>query len=210
MSQTQSFDPRVPANVPTWIAASLTSALRDVGIRERGPANRGPQVDRFQPAWIVNDARKEGVPWCASAVCMWWFDGFQRHPLGGIIRGADKIKDEARKLGSWSDVGLACHPRPGDAFVLIHGVDTPGFDKGHTGLVLRVSADGRTVQCVEGNARNGVRLVQRTVPTVATPDQILGFASPLPKALMALWPVDDSWERGLLGGGFELPGGSTR
>jgi hypothetical protein len=198
------IDARVPLNVPPQIAATLTEALKDLGARERGLPNRGPMVDKFQPEHIRQRAQTEGVPWCASAVCTWWRVGFGLHPLGAMIRGADKLKDVARTHGMWRDVPT--QPRPGDAFVLLHGADTKGFDKGHTGLVLRVSADGRTIQTIEGNARNAVRLIERSVPDVATPNQILGFAAPVADAA---WFGRD-WQRGLLLGVAETPGGSTR
>jgi len=199
-------DARIPRIDHPQIAKALLAAVLDLGIKERvpGPPNRGPQVDRFQPPWVRDQPNTDGIPWCASAVCAWWFAGFEAHPLGAMIRGADKIKDAARKLGQWHDVGAGYQPRPGDAFVLLHVVDSPGFDRGHTGLVLRVSYDGRTVQCIEGNARNAVRLIQRTVPDSPAPDQILGFASPLTAG------VSFDFDRGLLATGYELPGGSTR
>lgn len=200
------MDTRLAVGLMGKLAAIMIAALKNVGAAEdRGRPNRGPVVDRFQPSWITADPSKAGVPWCTSSVCQWWYDGLGKHPYGKIIYGADALKDKAKAQGRWRDAWLPGAPRPGAAFVLLHSADTPGFDKGHAGLVLRVSEDERTIQTVEGNARNKVRIIQREVPEAATVNEILGFAYPVEEIE---W--NTAWQRGLLTTGFESPGGSTR
>lgn len=198
----------VPTGLPPERTRILHNALADLGLREqrtnRGPIADGRGIDRFQPPYIRNDPAAEGIPYCASAVCTWWHDALATHPLGSVVRGADTLKDEAKKGGLWRD--MACVPTPGDAFVFLHAqLDRPGFDKGHTGLVLRVSEDGRKIETVEGNCRNAVRIVLRDLVLDRPPgkDEILGFACPLAGEPPA------GWARGLSGRG-EPPGGTTR
>jgi hypothetical protein len=202
-------DQRIPNGLPPSVQQILRAAIADLDalIREdRGRPNRGAKVDKFQPPWVAKDPTAEGIPWCASAVCTWWREALGTDPLGKIVRAADGIKDRALQVGQWHSV--PSFPAPGDAFVYLQDTDTPGFNKGHTGLVLRVSADGRTIQSIEGNARNGVRLIQRSVPTIPGAKSILGFASPFPTGVRAGYLT--TFERGLLTHGWESPGGSTR
>jgi hypothetical protein len=196
----------IPSGLPPERALILSKALVDLGLREqrtnRGPIVEGRGIDRFLPAHIRNDPNAEGIPYCASAVCTWWFDALVRHPLGSLVRGADTLKDTAKAHQLWRD--MPCVPTPGDAFVFLHSVDRPGFDKGHTGLVLRVSADGREIETIEGNCRNAVRIIKRplVLDRALGKEDILGFATPFAGA------PPTGWARGLSGRG-ESPGGST-
>lgn len=206
MPETTTEVPLIPGGLPEQRTRILQKALNDVGLHEqkpnRGAIVNGRGIDRFLPTRISDDPNAPGIPYCASAVCTWWNDALGLHPLGALIRGADTLKDEAKKLQLWRDMPAV--PTPGDAFVYLHSVDRPGFDKGHTGIVLRVSADGRHIETIEGNCRNGVRIVRRELALDHAPkeEEILGFASPI------AGPAPTGWERGL-SGRAENPGGST-
>lgn len=196
--------------IPNQLSASriaiLTEAVAWIGVAElrdrpnRGPVKRGRGVDAVQPPYIVASNRK-APPWCASFVSHVWQRALGREVWKPIIRAADRIKDHARSKQRWYDAGSAL-PVPGDAFVLLHAVDTPAFNKGHTGLVYRVSEDGKWIETIEGNARNAVRVIKRPVQGSGAVNQILGFASPLALG-------DSGYELGLTGRA-ESPGGSTR
>jgi hypothetical protein len=196
----------IPDGLPEQRRAILQAALADIGLAEeavnRGRIEAGRGIDRFQPVYIRDDPKAPGIPYCASAVCTWWNDALDRHPLHKLVRGADALKDVARGLSMWRDV--PCVPTPGDAFVYLHSVDRPGFDKGHTGLVLRVSDDGTSIETIEANCGNRVRLVLRKFGTKLPPgpEQILGFASPIDG------PAPTGWQRGLSGKGQPPPAGT--
>ncbi len=222
LTQAALSDIRIPRGVPNEILRSLASGIMDLGLREippgsnRSPINKdtGRGIDRYQPARLVGKGSPSRLPdmaWCSAAADTWWHDGFGRYilttpsmPDGKLERGSDKAKDIAKAMGIWIHAGSES-PQPGDSFVLIHGVDTPGFNKGHRGMVLRVSEDGKTIQTIEGNARNAVRLIQRSVPGIGEtpkPEQVLGYIRPM--------GTFTGWEKGLLTTGYESPNGSTR
>lgn len=199
----------VPAGIGDVRTRILTSALADLGIKEdparpnRGKLNaNGRGVDRFQPRFVPDPAPT--YAWCAAAVCTWWHDGLGEHPFHEIERSVDRLQDRAIHVGRYR----SAHPVPGDAFILIHGVDTPRFERGHTGLVLRVielAPDRGRVRCIEGNLRNAVRLVDRDYDLrLQKPESILGFVTPLP---FESDPV--GYELGFVGQA-ETPAGTTR
>jgi hypothetical protein len=200
---------KVPSGIGEVRTKMLVSALADLGLREEpGRANRGRLnankrgVDRFQPRFVPDPAPT--YAWCAAAVCTWWHDGLERHPFHEIERSVDKLKDRAKHVGHYRST----HPIPGDAFILLHGHDTIGFERGHAGLVLRVielaPGTGR-VRCIEGNLRNAVRLVDRDYDlSLQTSETILGFVSPL-----AFDQDPAGYEQGFEGHA-ETPDGTTR
>jgi len=181
--------PQIPANVLPLQHLICAKAISYEGIREtpRLP-NRGPQVDHFQPSWLIKDPMREGLPWCASFVTTVWFEALGSHPLGSLERSADAIQDRSLQLGLWhaSPDALPC---PGDAFVVVHGVDRPRvLDKGHTGIVICRGFDAQGnpwIETIEGNVRNGCRHGRRRVITdrEPRPEEILGFARVVPGAL---------------------------
>ena len=199
----------IPKGIGEIRSKILASALADLGVREdprranRGaldPLGRG--VDRFQPHWVPDPAPQ--YAWCAAAVCTWWHDGMGSHPFGHREGSVDKLQD----LAIFHERYRKTHPIPGDAFILLHGRDTQGIDRGHAGLVLRVIelAEGRgRIRTIEGNLRNAVRLVDRVYDLkLQQPETILGFVSPLP---FSEDPAD--FERGFEGFA-ERPDGATR
>ena len=74
-------------------------------------------------------------------------------------------------------------PFPGDAFVMEHGDGT-----GHIGFVLRVSADGTTINTVEGNCGNRVKVGLRSLSA----HDIVGFIDNVPDE------TREDFERGVL------------
>lgn len=200
----------VPLGLGEPRTRTLESALKDLGLREdarrpnrgRLDPTTGRGVDRFQPKFVPDPA--PAYAWCAAAVCTWWHDGLEAHPFGEIERSVDRLKDRAIHHERFRLV----RPIPGDAFILLHGLDTPGFERGHCGIVLRVIEHGPgigRVRCIEGNLRNAVRLVDRDYDlSRQAAESILGFVTPLP---LHSDPVD--YERGF-DGHAETPSGSTR
>lgn len=115
-------------------------------------SNRSPDIDRyFARTGIL------GKPWCCAFVS-WALQA----TLGGLpIAG----KYHLGVQGMWvaaRDLGMAVtEPKPGDIFIQIKSAGT-----GHTGFVVGVSTDGRSVYTCEGNCGNRVKYGQRPITSI--------------------------------------------
>jgi len=154
------------------------------GVREiPDGSNGGDGVDEITGGWKA--------PWCAMTVHWVFKKALGVEPWGNRGASAAVIniykqavtKDTFKKKGDY-------FPRPGDVFIMLykdkHG-DLTG--KGHTGIVLRVSKDGWTLNTLEGNAGNRLACKIRKV----TQSTLVGFVNP--------YPVDENtnnWERGIV------------
>jgi hypothetical protein len=150
--------PRIPAGLGPVRRRVLEVALAelDAGAREVPPgSNRGPRVDLYLPAWARRNAGK-GPSWCC------YFAGWVHHQAtgqglpGGRVGLCQRVMLAADAVGLWVPKRMGSEPSPGDAFIM----DTDGDrgNRGHIGIVLRVSQDGRTINTVEGNSGHRVRL----------------------------------------------------
>jgi hypothetical protein len=162
-------DPRIPAGLG-WARRSILEvalAELDKGVRETR-ANDGPEIRKYRPTWAAPG------PWCA------WFAGWVARQAtgdylpGGRLGKCDRLMSAAKLVGLWVPKDDGALPVPGDAFVM----DTDGAagTNGHIGFVLRVSVDGRTINTVEGNTGNRVRLGVRSLADV----RILGWICTVP------------------------------
>lgn len=121
--------------------AVLTVARGQLGVREHGGRNRGPEVEAFQAA----AGARPGDAWCASFV-VWTFE--QAAIKLGIkspvprTPGVRKLWDRSKPYQRLSD------PRPGDVFVSFHD-----HGLGHCGIVEAVSGDD--LKTIEGNTNPG-------------------------------------------------------
>lgn len=117
---------------------SLMWARSQVGVRERGGPNRGPEVEGYLAAAGLGG----GHAWCAAFV------------LWCVTRaGADRARlpRSAAAVRSWFSVALRVDavrqvPRRGDLFFWL---DEDG--RGHIGFVAEVDLDGRRIRTIEGN-----------------------------------------------------------
>ena len=54
-------------------------------------------------------------------------------------------------------------PTPGDAFVILYKDPALGWCTGHIGFVLQVSRNGKSINTVEGNCGNRVKIGKRSL-----------------------------------------------
>ena len=128
-------------------------ALSQVGVKEEGGNNNGPQIRKYQAATTLKPA---SWPWCAAftswATQEWLKDGDNVEWLGLKVMTPDKWRPKtAAAFGyiSWAK------ERPATTKVFSnkakpHVGDFAVFDFSHIGIVTKVLSDGK-FQCVEAN-----------------------------------------------------------
>ena len=119
-------------------ATALELALGQLGVRERGGANRGPQVDEY----LRSVGLEPGQPWCAAFV-YWCFAAAARSR--GFVNPVPKTGSTLRLWMLSEPVCRDSNPRPGLVYVLDHG-----GGQGHAGIVTGVTGDGGMTE-VSGN-----------------------------------------------------------
>jgi hypothetical protein len=128
-------------------------ALSQVGVKEEGGNNNGPQIRKYQAATTLKPA---SWPWCAAftswATQEWLKDGDNVEWLGLKVMTPEQWRPKtAAAFGyiSWAK------ERPATTKVFSnkakpHVGDFAVFDFSHIGIVTKVLSDGR-FQCVEAN-----------------------------------------------------------
>jgi hypothetical protein len=174
-------DARIPAGLSPLRTRVLEVALAEVGTREKTGRNDGP-VEKYMPAW----ARGQGLPYCAWFVGWCWEQALGVAPYGVRIGACTRLLDAARERAEAPRGVTVPALRPGDAFVILYGGGA-----GHTGFVLRVSADGARVNTVEGNWRNSVGVATRQVTSFAGAINLYGRFSEVERNC-------SNWQRGLI------------
>jgi CHAP domain len=125
----------------TLSETAVEIALSQIGVREQGANNEGPQVD----VYLASVGLAPGYPWCA-AFAVWTFR--QAAQQLGIVSPCPKT---AKAVKLWQYADGACrdsNPSVGALYVLDHG--TPGdvasewkagryTDDGHTGIIVFVN-----------------------------------------------------------------------
>ena len=127
-------------------------------------SNRGPGVDPYLPGWYLKSDKK-GPAWCCFFVSWVTKEALGSYPLGKREGSCWSAYKAAETLGMWVPNDGSYVPRPGDAFVMLHG-----GRKGHIGFVLR--ADDTRINTCEGNCGNRVKIGLRTW---SGKDDITGF-----------------------------------
>lgn len=129
-------------------------------------SNRGPEVDKYLPRWM-RSGHAPGPPWCCFFYSWVVREALGAWPLGAQEGSCTHARRRAGELSLWKPKSLpGSEPVPGDAFVMDRG-----GGRGHIGFVLRVSADGRHINSVEGNCGNRVKLGLRAL----SDPEIVGF-----------------------------------
>lgn len=167
---------RLPGGLPNDRKVLLITALMEVGNYEiPDGSNWGPKIRKY-----LEFIGLTSNPWCLAFV-MWVFNAaFSRLPWGGYRCGlvAD-FWNFAKRKSIAKDLNYT--PSPGDIFIMVHQNGT-----GHTGVVLRVSHDGKWLNIIEGNSGNAVRIINRKVGA----NDHVGYVVALPEF--------SSFERGLI------------
>lgn len=161
--QRNNLEPKIPAGLPEQRVAVLKKALAEhaKGVKEEpNGSNRGPEVDKYFPGWLLAKLKKgqKGEAWCAFFVNWVVTEAMGKRPWGGYIGSCTALlkASKAKGLPVYQGGANLC---PGDAFLL----PAPGGKMKHIGLVLRVSDDGSKINTVEGNCGNRVKVGVREV-----------------------------------------------
>jgi hypothetical protein len=169
----------IAASIPNGLGPQRTSLLEVAlaehkkDVKEDPPgSNRGSHVDRYLPDHFKADAK--GPPWCCFFYSWVAKEALGGWPLGRREGGCASARALAGRMGLWIPKYQAAakqHPLPGDAFVM-----DKGRGHGHIGYVLRVSEDGKSINTLEGNCGNRVKLGLRSLED----PQIIGFIDNVP------------------------------
>jgi hypothetical protein len=189
----------IPKGIEGERRALLETAVKQHGVREdRGRANRGPEVDKFLPTSITSDPAREGQPWCCYFVSWVAREVYGRHIMGRPVASCYTAWQRAHENDRWIRNDSSNTPTPGDAFVILHQEPSRGWCTGHIGLVLQLGSDGRSINTVEGNCGNRVKIGTRSLGD----PQLRGFIN-----IVGDRP---SFERGSLRGAKNLGASGTR
>jgi hypothetical protein len=132
-------------------------ALTQVGVREQGGRNRGPEVDEYIRA-VGLDPTKGSYPWCAAFVSWCVAQAANHNQIASGRAGPPALPIEL-SAGVFDMLRRNTRlkrerPQPGYAFVLDYGVrENPDGSKhrpGHIGFVIQAMPNG-TLETVEGN-----------------------------------------------------------
>jgi len=151
------------ATIPNGIGGARLKTLKTAlkywqrGVHESpSGANSGDGVDQF-----VRGYNKP--PWCALFVSHVDLEANGSYAIGKREAGTANMLRKAREQGIFLPKG-EYDPIPGDWFIMQNKrKDGTYKGTGHVGFVLRVSADGRVYQTVEGNCGNRVKCGERLV-----------------------------------------------
>jgi hypothetical protein len=129
-------------------------------VREEGRPNRGGEVDKFLPKDVASTSAKDGPPWCCYFASWIIKEVFGKHPLGKPVASVHTAWKHAKELGHW-EPNDGRVPTPGDAFLILNDDPEKGWCTGHIGFVLQVAKDGKSINTVEGNCGNRVKIGRR-------------------------------------------------
>lgn len=147
------IDGKIPDGLSELRQTVLETVIAEHGAKEvPNGSNRGPQVDKYLPKWCVDQGGK-GPPWCCFFVSWGTKTALGSYPMKKRIGSCLQASRVAKKLGMWHASDGSYLPRPGDAFVMLHG-----NGKGHIGFVLRVDPATGRFNTVEGNCGNRVKV----------------------------------------------------
>lgn len=170
-------------DIPSGITGSrrklIEAALNDYhkGVREiPDGSNSGDGVEKYIHG--VGPA-----PWCAYSVSEFVKDATGQYPMGVRMGHCVTMMNLAKKKGLFKNKA-DYSPVPGDIFLMVTNASK---SQGHTGIVYRVSADGKTFNTIEGNCGNRLKMGTRQV------------SDPALRGFILLWGEQkDDFERGVL------------
>ena len=124
----------------------LTIAFTQLGQQEISGAEDNPQIVKYAKETGIAGIDNDEIPWCSTFIN--WCAMQAKLPFSG--------KANAR---SWTRMGeQTTDPKPGDLVVFwresIHSW------KGHVGIFLGFTQDGRQVHCLGGNQSNAVSIAR--------------------------------------------------
>lgn len=188
----------IPKGISGIRKALLETAVKEHGVREdRWRPNRGKDVDKYQPSDVTSDPTCDGRPWCAYFVSWVVKEVYGKHLLGRPVASVWTAYQRARQHGRW--LSKRSLPAPGDAFVMLYGDDyQTEWCTGHIGLVLQVAKDGKSINTIEGNCGDRVKIGLRWL------------SDPKVKGFINIVGDRPSFERGSLRGAKNVGSKGTR
>jgi hypothetical protein len=150
------------------VLAALAAAQGQLGVREQGGNNTGPEVDQYLAAVGLDP----GYPWCAAFL----FYCFRQ--AAGQLELVNPVPKTASTQRLWTlsePITRDSNPQPGYVYVLRHSPTT-----GHAGIIESVGADGTIVE-ISGNtnatgSREGDCVFRHTgQPEVTHGGELLGY-----------------------------------
>jgi len=177
----------------------LEIAAKEHGVSEDGKLpNRGREVDKYLPADVRSDPTKKGPAWCAYFASWVTREAYGKHLLGTPVASVWTAYQRARQNDRWVQKGNET-PIPGDLFVNLKNEDyKTEWTTGHIGFVLQVSKDGKSINTIEGNCGNRVKIGRRYL------------ADPLTRGFINFVGDNPSFARGSLRGARNLGSSATR
>ncbi|MFQ5545946.1 MAG: CHAP domain-containing protein [Acidiferrobacterales bacterium] len=152
----------IPKGITGLRRAVLETAVKQHGVREDAKQpNRGSEVDKFLPPGLTSSPSKKGAPWCCYFVSWVTKKAFGKYPLGERVGSCYVAWSRARKQRRWEPNDGRRVPTPADAFVILHDDPKKGWCTGHIGFVLQVAKNGKSINTVEGNCGNRVKIGRR-------------------------------------------------
>lgn len=136
---------------------ALQVALQEVGVKEQPPgSNRGPRVDQYQGG-------SKGQYWCCHFVS-WCVEQTGKSPFGHRA-AVSSLRKWGKSNGKYTPSERA-QPQPGDIFTKSRYDKAGKLVGGHTGFVQSYNPDNRTVRTVEGNVRDKVMELTRSLSSL--------------------------------------------
>jgi hypothetical protein len=155
-------------SLPAIRDRALEIALTQIGVREIGGTNRGPQVE----AYLAAVGLGPGQPWCCAFV-IWCYAGAVKQVGGGRGLPLRRTGKCARLWSTSPEAWRSVEPTVGAVFIRLERPDDPNSD-GHTGIVTAWDADH--ISAVEGNTNaSGSRIGDRVRLNIRRRDYVLGY-----------------------------------
>ncbi|MFK8083504.1 MAG: CHAP domain-containing protein [Granulosicoccus sp.] len=189
----------IPDGVSETRRKILEIAAKEHGVCEdAGIPNRGKELDKYLPSEIRSDPSKKGPAWCAYFASWVTREAYGKHVLGKPVASVWTAYQRARQNDRWIQKGTAS-PIPGDLFINLKDEHyKTKWTTGHIGFVLQVSKDGQSINTIEGNCGNRVKIGKRYL------------ADPLTRGFINLVGDTPSFTRGSLRGTRNLGASATR
>jgi len=115
-------------------------------------SNRSQDIDGYWgPTGVI------GQPWCCAFVSWALHEVLGVYPIGG----KHHLGVQAMWRAAIREQKDTAAPKPGDVFIQLKAAG-----KGHTGFVVGVSADGKSIYTGEGNCGNRLKIGKREISSI--------------------------------------------
>lgn len=155
-------------SLPAIRDQALRVALSEVGVREQGGNNCGPEVEKYLAAVGL----PPGQPWCCAFV-YWCYREATIRSGGALSQPLPRTGKVAHLWQRTQDLWRSNEPTAGAIFIHLVDPSDPESD-GHCGIVT--SFTDRTISAVEGNTNAaGSRNGDRVRVQLRKPEYVIGY-----------------------------------